>query len=1564
MVSGLDLLREQPKKTGIDLLRQPQEGAKSGLDLLRLAEPTTEAPATEAPSLVWKPPSSRLTGETIQEKMMASYLQPSREEVSWVDEPLHEAAKKAFIDFAKGVGEQALAASELTMNLASSMLLYIPSKLYGAMALPFGREVANMAEEEMASLGYQPLTEEGKKAAEMVGKGFELFLSPAKNLDQIISRLSPELGYLIGFGAELAEFVMTGGIVKGVKAKFKPKPAKAREFQDTKHRMEQETLDQQVIEAEAIPNEVIKRAQQEVIKTEKIQSDLRHKEALEKFDYEPLIAEELARKAEEIARIKQLAPQRPRQWWLDEAAKARKKIVKDEVRGKEALETLLEGEVEMPPKVRRRVKLPEEVERKVADGELTPEEVFELAKEGKLEPKAKPITEVDVQTGTREPLELSTESSPFRELPEHTQTMKKIYEERPNIYREDVEVLTHKLLNDVNRWLDGEKVDITSTRNALSELASRSEELRSEFMESPEYPGNFDSFKAMVSEAADWARKADRMAPVEEFLYQGVVHPSLRSTYATDLPRMAAKMAEEPQAIGAPSPGKTGEGVVRVYRKADVESEFRTVNEYGIPEDAEPVRVITPKEAREVDRLKIEPTEPVRVPFNELTEAQQTVALERAKFVGVKEAEAKKLFYEFNEEGELVRFGKSKPKPTTELYTGVPLDKAAKELISGARKLSTYTRKARGMKTFKPGPAARALKEEFTRTFVDRSGNIRRELLDKLGDVGYEVLQKMYLSKGASSLSANMLKQMRKEVYSGLSRNEKRILDNLILADRMADIGKYKTAKQFKYPEGLTPTDAAAYNELFQYIEKIDAKTAETLKQRAESYFEWMKKPLKDMLDAGLISEEEFGNLISHNYRRIKLVDIFDKRYQAKVGKRKRTVYDSGVEALSRGRETDVYEPSSEIMALEVFNRAYGRILNNKANQNLLGLAKRDPNNPFVRVKEKKGDRIPSGWNRIFVYEEGQRKAIYLSPEMSQEWITTNPEMSYRFSQFVRYSSGAPVLRTFATGINWGFAIANLPRDVMHTWYTARVFEKGKWKPIYNPNLPVFAFQMGRDLATVFTDAALRKGRYEEYIKEGGGMEFLVHQGRLFQRGRHLEGPIDKVYDFMGYFGETSEVMTRLAIRERVMRKGKSSQEGTFAARDYMDFGQGGSFAKALDNGVPYLNAAIQGTRGLMRAFKQNPVSSTYKLSQFAALVTGLYIAMQKMHPQSSKGLRGNIDMQNNLCIPLGDSFGFEDEKGQMHYPYLKIPLDPGQKFFKTFFEAATDKWLGNEVDIDRVVDSLKEQSPVGVTELPPSVSGVLGYITNKDFWLNEDIWRKTEPFGFPKSGEEFIPGVTPEAYIDLLTMEKVEDGKVVRRGLSPERTKYIVEELTTNGTVWSYLLGQGYEAAFGDLPKSKKEQHLAMVLSEIPVIRRFFGVTNPYSQFAQSIDKARQKSDIDRWVQNRGLDMRVEGYLFEKNVERKEVIDYMKSFKDKKVYDRLKDRFEFQEKVKALPNRSFWLRLKGLTVEARARVYVDRLEGATPEELEQLRKELAVVTRAGGVVSKEFRKEVSRLRE
>jgi len=483
-------------------------------------------------------------------------------------------------------------------------------------------------------------------------------------------------------------------------------------------------------------------------------------------------------------------------------------------------------------------------------------------------------------------------------------------------------------------------------------------------------------------------------------------------------------------------------------------------------------------------------------------------------------------------------------------------------------------------------------------------------------------------------------------------------------------------------------------------------------------------------------------------------------------------------------------------------------------------------------------------------------------------------------------------------------------------------------------------------------------------------MEFLVHQGSILRRGRRLEGPFDKIQNVLGYLGETSEIMTREAIRDRVIRRRarqndisfkeankikEITKEATFAARDYMDFGQGGGIVKAADNAMPYLSAAVQATRGLWRVAKENPITFSYKVAQLGAVTTLLYASMKENAPKTADELQGNVDMQNNFVIPLGDQFGFEDEKGQMRYPYFKIPIDPSQKFFKAFFESAYDKYKGNEVDVERLTNNMAELSPVGVSSMPPSMSAAIGYLYNKDLWLNRDVWTKTDkPFSYPKSKEEYIPGRTSEFFKDV--------GEVT--GLSPERGQHAVEEITTRGTVWSYLMGKGYDALFADLPSGKKEQHLAMVLSQTPVVKRFIGVTNPYSRQAAGVEKDVEDVTLKKWIERRELDRLSDGYLLEGVVKRSEVVDYIYSQDNVNTKDRLKDRFLFDEKITEakLPNRSWWLRLQNLDPVVRARQYHE--ESLKPQRAEDLARGEAIIRSTGGFFTKSFYRELSRLEE
>lgn len=1004
-------------------------------------------------------------------------------------------------------------------------------------------------------------------------------------------------------------------------------------------------------------------------------------------------------------------------------------------------------------------------------------------------------------------------------------------------------------------------------------------------------------------------------------------------------------------------------------------------------------------------------------------------------------------------------------KPIHYMYSGGP---STDDLIAAAIKAARAFRDSmiRDVKAEKMAGKEihRNVKEELVKALVERSGNIARiltspESYKKYGDFGYRIVRNMYLSKGATPRATNAYRQFAKEVYGGLNRRESEIVDRLAMAVRMVDIGKYKSPKQFKFPEGKDPNSSALYLASFGQIEGLTPERAfelyhtnkdGTIGGRVGAGFEAVRRTITDMRDeaGGLIGSKECDDLIAHKYRRLGTIDnpttlasIFDKEYRQTVGDIARNVYDSGIEKLAQGHETDIFKPSWKLMTFETLVRAYGRLANNEANHTLLELAKAFPDNPFVRTKirptqelstqpfkrgklnesiqikrleqgvsdyelkelvktvakknisykrasidelkaidnalgpiskgyAEKAETIPRGWVPTYGYDKGHRTTVWMEPSFAKEWIVNSKDITPRAARVLKWLTMAPITRIFATGIDPGFALANLPRDMLHLWFAAREYVNGQWKPVYSPVSTVFTGQLREDLAAVSGDALLRKGWWDDYIKYGGGMDFLVLQGRPFQKGVRIDNSLDEVINYLGYLNESSEVVTRLAITRRALINAAARNEMTleearnnpemmrdavFAARDYMDFSQGGWLVKFVDQFIPYFNASVLGVRTFARSFKSGKnvsQKSWWKLGQFALLIAGLYVASKKWAPETMKELKGDINSQNNIILPLGDIFGFEDEMGQKRYPYFKIPLDPSVRALKKFFEFTTDEAMGEETDVAGTFNAIKQISPVDVSTLPPLENAIFEYFANYDTYKMRAIRRDEEVFSWPKSREEYSKD-TPQALIDI--------GKVT--GASPDRIKVAMSEMISSSSFWAWLLGEAYNKIFGQMPEDLREKHLAESLAKFPLTGRFMGLTNPYTRFAESIEKASEDAAFDRFIQRRNLDILIDGYLYKKSVDREKIELYMRSFNDKQVYDRLDDRFKFAERTADMPHRSLWLRMEALNNEARARIYVEQIfdNPQLLSEFNDVNNRMRHTSR-GGLSTEGFRREVSRL--
>jgi len=1764
MVSGLDLLGSE--KSGIDLLEQPQENDQvftSGLDLLdQLTEAPPEVPKVpevdpltiqESKEDFLETPAFK---ETIQGKMVSEYFKPSMKEISWTDESLHEEAKKVVTQGAKNLGWDIVGTGELAMNLACSMLLFIPSKLYGVMALPFGRTIAEMAEEHIAKLGYQPYTKSGQQAAELVGKGFELFLTPARNVGEEVDKLDPEAGYLAEFGAELAEFIMTGGLVRGAtgglvrgaKAKFKPRPDQARKILDTKHEMEQEVLDQHMKETEGIPDAVVKKAQQEVIKAEKTQADLRHQQALEKFDIEPLIAEELALKAEQIARAKQLKPKvgerelelRKLKREVDVTIKEKGVVIDLHKAPKEPGLKPGDKVIVTPPKVdgvptqgvtdrlfteldsigptsslydwnRTFPNIKKHITETLGKDALKKINNFknqilndyvgrgtEYSKKqleatafiggwqhyidtrpgGRLsKPKLKviePITEVDLQIGAREPAGLSAENSPFNETLEHTQIMKKVYAEKGDRITENVEVFTGKLLNDVNRYRHGEKVDIEQVRNGLSELASRAEELRYDFADDPSFPLNFENWKETVSEAAKWSREVSRdhskiewtkplipkvkpeeaAGPKDAKTVKAEIETKAGEQIAKDLGvKYDGIMGEE---IGQPlhlftdpvTKGTFGSSVLdaksvaknlNTLRKRFGEKEVTLrmgipLDEFGL-EIAKQLKKVYGKFKGFLENpIDRSPAVKFRVvgPVREVVEVS-TFTRKRGEdaFKGGVE---KRVVEGYNVEGydplvkewkvfntedtklgaeQIVKkYNKSIKDmeglygdvPSLTLHMGIPLDKAAKDFIAAAKRYKAAFQKDISISRAERKPTLKKGKKVTAEAIWDTKTVARKALLEgqrkkELGPEAYKALQMMVNSAGGHAYGQTLFNQFRKEVYGGYTPEQVRILNQLIRGSRIQDIANYKVAR---FPKDQGPAEAIAYENFFEFIEEgITPRFKAKLMKSKKAYFDWMRKLIDDLAKDGIITEEMAEGLKKHDYARFKgigqrieegkggLIEyLYDEKETIKVGGRVRSVNSSGVDTLARGKLTDVLEPDQRLTALEMFNRTYGRVFRNRTFQSLAELAKRNPENPIARLS--KGEAHPNQptigdartWTRFTFRENGKRKSLFIDTEFAKGLEAAGQDVSPRGIAWSKNFALAPIARTMLTGAAplWSLFV-NLPRDIMHTYISAGTYEGGKFKQTFSSLPPAFATQLGANYTRAFYDTFFRSYKQKERLgfmrlaERGLLMPFLATQAKLGGSGYRIPGKLAKVEKLWTYIPESLELWTRQAIAERVVgrranEKGISREEAwkdneivdeaVFAARDYLDFNQGGWWIKMQDQlGKIYLNAGTQAARTFFRALKENPQQAMLRVTQTIGIPTVMSVAAARLYaPRTSRDIPPYQD-DLNMNIPFPDSMRFTDSTGQEVGLYLSIPLDSGAAFLKNLFQGLTEKFMyesgltTEEPDYEAILGSLTKFAP-DIMSLPPSSRAAFEYMFNIDFWTRRQITQ--DKFDWPMSAEEYEKGKTSEMAIDV--------GGVTK--LSPKRLERVKRAILGNN-IWTYAVGKGYDEMFGDVPEEMKEEHIALVLAEIPGIKRFVKVARPGSGLMDKQTEIINESEFENFVNSRNVDFLAKAAYWhgieESREELREYLGDKEKVKDRDEFHRLRDRIKFLQGIKELQNRNSWARMWYKSAEDKAKDFVNRMKSAaTPEEEDEIRKQLSIVTRAGGYVTDDFRTEVSKL--
>ena len=671
-------------------------------------------------------------------------------------------------------------------------------------------------------------------------------------------------------------------------------------------------------------------------------------------------------------------------------------------------------------------------------------------------------------------------------------------------------------------------------------------------------------------------------------------------------------------------------------------------------------------------------------------------------------------------------------------------------------------------------------------------------------------------------------KQVDEKYEAKLQRKEAK-LERELTEEEQADLRKdaerevKQEMKNLKHEGGIT--GEAAQVVLDEFMAKEDyIQELYGIKDRAwrgfdpnnmmesiDNYHQAMRDMLKWQYDEGVISEAAYEKLRDEQpyYSPRKYISHMDDMDPGGA--------ISGVKNLSGGAFGAKVVDANTLLA-DVVARTAGIVAHNKKMQEAetyAGMVDSDiiQKAPYTAsFAEKIGNKpegaaylepvfkeTPKGYTAVNYMADGEKRRLWIESDLYKYFDYAKPDEAteaalYTFSMM----TGTPVLKFFATGMNPEFAIKNLPIDALHSWMTTTE---------YSRTMPIAWLQMLRNYAMVAKDAWKKRGRYAEYIKQGGGMDFLTTQGSRtpYKYGEYtkLTSSVESVRNGFAKLGEFSEVWTRLALREQYIRnhteeemteKEKESvrEDGTAVARGYLDFAQGGTTAKMLDKFLPYFNAGIQVTRGSLKAAHNDRAAYWTKFGQIAGLATFLTAwnmgdfgddeKARKRRKAYKDDLNPDVKARNFIIMT---NMSYRDSEGRDRYVYVKVPKDALQSSITSLFEDSYVKMFHDgeyKLMDDKMMTSLNNdlRNLTDLTGIPPVMRAVIGGKMNYDLFYNEEIWKGKDMAKWEREGE-FYDGVTPPRFVKF--------GHLT--GASPLRSQYVAKQFFTEGNMYGAIVGE-----------------------------------------------------------------------------------------------------------------------------------------------------------------------------
>jgi hypothetical protein len=750
----------------------------------------------------------------------------------------------------------------------------------------------------------------------------------------------------------------------------------------------------------------------------------------------------------------------------------------------------------------------------------------------------------------------------------------------------------------------------------------------------------------------------------------------------------------------------------------------------------------------------------------------------------------------------------------------------------------------------------------------DRMVNIRKEMEDS------EFNRSMFLmfnKAGASQFGNFKFEKAFKRIYSNLSEDEIKVLDQIIYMRRVIAIDENFDNQRAELEARLNninqiiANDPSVKDDYVDEIRKLKQEIKEkarpyhgakgalkwgdkryvpnketstevldlvkrdigdelynNLLSRSDEYFKEFSNILKYKMENGIITKETYEMFKNYNYSPRKFLDYaFGIEGRDENGNptgdvllnsnqfffRGSILSSEDIKNIKQGSKTDFMITDSRKLLQGAMVMTEVKVATNKmvkalaedsqlTNQGWVkpmkyqtyndGTIKTNPDGSYKYYEAEDGYRKMDYW------VDGKKYSYQLREDLAREFLDEElrdlrgeeGSLKRKLYDWSTKLSGSQLVRFFATGINTGFFISNIPIDVASQVNVTDIYAGGV--------AGQYAQAMGGTLEISKRMLRMQAGFEDPYIEkllqeyaESGGLMMSQTQEAM---GKNVRS---KLIEYLALFGNISEIASKLnsyrTVKNRLVdeyyNKTKQNpvgdaleaikEQAAYKARAAMDYHRGGLLSKMWDGYVPYFNVFTQGAFISWKYIKNNKATFFDKISKAGIALAGLTVYNMMVGGDDYDNDDVQMDLLNKIVIFMP----WKNEDGTR--PYLKISVPSIVKGFLNTYqhigEGAYYKLIANEPSRQaKWRASVTDRWLKGFTPSPnafisvPVIKAALEYGFNYDFYKGIPIFND-EGSKAPSIGRQ---GIDSEKVLELYKIIGI------ATGLSPVRLQKGVEDI------------------------------------------------------------------------------------------------------------------------------------------------------------------------------------------